>query len=86
MSGKGFGRDYPRGRVSGEDEGSTPMGIAHDPSTNTLVIRFFKPMQWIGLGPDEVLNLLMMLAKHLSVMKGVPVQVVIGDEEGDRNG
>lgn len=85
---KGFGREYPRGRISGDDEGSAPMAIALDEKTNTVIMRFFEPMKWIGWGPDEVEKIIMLLAKHLSTMKGVPVQIVIGDreEEGDRNG
>jgi len=85
---KGFGRKYPRGRISADDDGEMSMGLAHDPATNTLVFNFFKPIQWFGLGPDELSSLIMQLARHLSRMKGVSVTVVIGDEqqteEGDR--
>lgn len=78
---KGFGRTYSGGRISGEDEGDTPMAIALDEQNNVVILRFFKPMKWIGWGPDEVEQILLLLAKHLSRMKGVPVQIVIGDKE-----
>jgi hypothetical protein len=82
---KGFGREYPRGRISGDDEGAASMAIALDESTNTVILRFSKPMDWIGWGPDAVEQMLLLLAKHLSTMKGVPVSIVIGEkEEGER--
>lgn len=84
---KGFGREYPRGRISGDDEGQTKIAIALDEQNDTVILRFSKPMDWIGWGPSEVEQMVMLLAKHLSRMKGVPVTVSIGEkEESDRDG
>lgn len=76
-------RQYPRGRISGDDDGALQMAIAHDPKTNTVIIKFAKPVDWIGLGPDEVEMLLHQLARHLSRMKGFPVALQLGAEDVD---
>lgn len=77
---KGFGREYPRGRISGDDEGQTATAMAVDHQNKTLIIRYFKPIVWVGYGPDEAMQYLMMLAKHVSQLVGKPITVSIGDE------
>ena len=78
---KGFGREYPRGRTSGDDEGQTQIAIALDKRNNIVILRFSKPMDWIGWGASEVEQMVILLAKHLSQMKRVPVSVQIGDQK-----
>lgn len=82
---KGFSREYPRGRISGDDEGQAPMAIALDEESNTVILRFAKPMTWIGWGMSEVEQMVMLLAKHLSQMKGQPVSVQVGAETIDQS-
>ena len=50
-------RAWPQGRISGEDDGETAFLIAADPSNKTVIIRFPKPMDWIGLGVNEAMQL-----------------------------
>lgn len=78
---KGFGRTYPRGRISGDDEGETAAAMAVDHATKTLIIRYPKPVQWVGYGPEEAMQYLMLLAKNVAQLTGTPISVVIGSEE-----
>ncbi len=41
-------REWPEGRINGEDDGATAYAIAADRSRNVILIRFPKPMDWIG--------------------------------------
>ncbi len=50
-------REWPKGRISGEDDGVTAYAIAADPQRQLILIRFPKPMDWIGLGINEAMAL-----------------------------
>lgn len=42
-------REYPAGRMGHEDDGALSYAIANDDRHGTIVIRFGKPVEWIGL-------------------------------------
>lgn len=42
-------REYPAGRMGHEDDGALSYAIATDDRHRTIVIRFGKPVEWIGL-------------------------------------
>ena len=42
-------RDWPNGRVAGDDDGESAFAIATDPVHMIVKIAFPKPMNWIGL-------------------------------------
>lgn len=46
---------YPRGQLSADDEGVLQLGIAV--KDKTLIISFFKPVEWIGLDKETALAL-----------------------------
>lgn len=50
-------RQWPQGRISGEDDGATAFAIATDFQNRVIIIRFSKPMDWIGLGIVEAIAL-----------------------------
>lgn len=50
-------REWPAGRISGEDDGATAYAIAADPVKRVILIRFPKPMDWIGFGVVEAIAL-----------------------------
>lgn len=74
-----FNRQYPNGRLCGDDDGALTYGIAI--SSKTVIINFFKPVKWIGLDEDSAYQLLTGLANHLAQLKGLPVSILIGDEK-----
>ncbi len=50
-------RTWPNGRLGGEDDGETAFAIAVDPVKRVIIIRFPKPMDWIGFGVTEAIAL-----------------------------
>lgn len=42
-------RQWPHGRIAGEDDGESAYAIATDLERGVVRIQFTKPMQWIGL-------------------------------------
>lgn len=62
----GFERQYPEGRLNGDDEGAVEMAIVVDEGVVKIV--FKKPVSWIGLPKDLALkmaNLLFLKAAEL---------------------
>jgi hypothetical protein len=78
---KGFGREYPKGRMSADDDGQAQIAIASDLKAQRVVVRFERPMLWIGLDAEAGINMLIHLAKHLSVVSGQEISVKIGSEQ-----
>lgn len=53
---------FPQGRVHESDRGETAFAIAADPRRGIVIIRFTKPVDWLGLGVKECRD----LAAHLT--------------------
>jgi hypothetical protein len=60
---------YPRGKLKEDDQGALELQIAVAPSNQTLVIDFGKPVVWIGLGKQEVLDLAKLLKDKAESME-----------------
>lgn len=65
-------RKWPNGRVSGEDDGETAFAIAADHQRKIVIIKFSKPMDWIGFGEEEARQLAAKLLEKADELKGVP--------------
>lgn len=50
-------REYPRGRMGAEDDGLLSYAVAVDRRNQTVIIRYGKPVEWIGLGPEDIKEL-----------------------------
>lgn len=50
-------REYPQGRMGADDDGALSYAIAADQRHNTIVIRFGKPVEWIGLSLQDAVEL-----------------------------
>jgi hypothetical protein len=74
-------REYPAGRLNGEDDGATRLAIASDIAQKRVIIRFQKSMEWIGLDFSSGFQLLTNLAKHLSRISGKVISVSIDEQE-----
>lgn len=53
---------YPRGKLNEGDEGALQLEVAA--VGGAVVVKFGKPVAWIGLGPDEAMGLAGLLTKH----------------------
>ncbi len=47
--------DFPRGKLSGDDDGELVIGVTS--VDNTIIIRFGTPVEWIGLDKAAALSL-----------------------------
>lgn len=50
-------RKYPNGRMGAEDDGLLSYAVAVDRRNQTVVLRFGKPVEWIGLGVEDIKDL-----------------------------
>ena len=50
-------RKYPHGRMGAEDDGLLSYAVAVDRRNQTVVLRFGKPVEWIGLGVEDIKDL-----------------------------
>jgi hypothetical protein len=69
-------RHYSKGRLNAADDGDLALAVTADKAKNVVVISFGKPVDWIGLGPDEVnglINLLMGKLRELGVAATISV-------------
>jgi hypothetical protein len=77
---QGFGRRYPHGRLSGDDDGEIAIGIASDLENKVVRMKFGKPVAWLAMDKDTAIVMLTNLAKHISRTFGVVVSVKVEDE------
>ena len=58
---KSFG-EYPDGRLNADDAGAMPMAVGI--ADGRVVLRFPKPVHWIGMTPNEAIGLAELLIQH----------------------
>lgn len=64
-------RQFPGGRMGAEDDGALAYAIATDDRHRTIVIRFPKPVDWIGLDMKAAEELRDQLTERLLSLRGV---------------
>lgn len=64
-------REYPAGRMGAEDDGTLSYSVAADPVHQTVIIRFGKPVEWIGLGIEDIDRLIEKLSEKKMELRGV---------------
>jgi hypothetical protein len=67
-------REYSAGRIALDDEGSLALAIVTDKARKTIIIRFGKPVEWIGLGVAETRGLIQLLSERLKEIDGTTSQ------------
>lgn len=65
-------REYSQGRMSADDEGDLAMAILADEAKKLVVIRFGKPVEWIGMGETECKALISNLIHKLRCIATKP--------------
>lgn len=58
---------FPRGKLCPADEGQIQMEVGT--SNGAVIIRFGKPIKWLGLGAEEADGLADLLKKHASALR-----------------
>jgi len=64
-------REYPAGRMGAEDDGVLTLAMTTDVRHSTIMIRFGKPVEWIGLGIAEAEYLRDQLTERLMDLRGI---------------
>ena len=81
-------REYPAGRMGADDEGAIAIAMAVDPVHRTIVLRYAKPVHWVGLALNDAEQLRHMLSKKIEELKAMPKVVKKKcpmDTDGDGN-
>lgn len=64
-------REWSAGRMGAEDDGALSYAMATDSRHGVIVMRFGKPVEWIGLGITEAEQLRDQLTERLMELRGV---------------
>jgi hypothetical protein len=70
--------DYPRGKLSEDDEGGLLLAVGHDEKRN-VKIKFGKKVAWIGLNSEQAIQFAMLILKQA----GFTGSVIIGPGGND---
>jgi hypothetical protein len=54
--------EFPRGKLNADDEGAIRLGVTH--SQGNVVIEFGTPVKWIGLPPEQAMDLARAIMQH----------------------
>jgi len=54
--------EYPNGRMNKDDAGAIAMSCGVE--SGRVVLKFPKPVAWLGMTPDEAMGLAEVLVKH----------------------
>ena len=68
-------RRFPQGRMGHEDDGELAYAIATDPKHKTIIVRFGKPVEWIGFSPADAVALAEQLIKRAREVADEPLVV-----------
>ena len=72
--------EYPDGKLNVQDEGAIALSIGEE--TGKVVIRFPKPVAWIGFTPQQALEIAETLIYHARKCGGpVPLVLRVGSEK-----
>ena len=70
-------REFPEGRLSGDDDGSITFKIGADPNKNVVAIEFSKPTHWVAMQPKQAIELAQALIQHARKISKEPLRVSI---------
>lgn len=70
-------RAYPFGRLCAEDEGELAFAISGDPKTETVMVDFGKPVAFIGMTPQQAIELAQHLIRVARSTSKSPVSIVL---------
>lgn len=65
-------REYPRGRLNGDDEGALAVKIAVDHGARRIIIAYPKPVAWVGMALNEAEHMRHLLSEKIKELKGIP--------------
>lgn len=68
-------RTWGRGRISGDDDGELAFVVSSGKTPGIVRVDFGKPVEWLGLPPQEAVELAQLLIKHARSIATEPIRV-----------
>jgi hypothetical protein len=78
--------NFPDGKLSDNDEGSLRMAIGYDKLNEIVHIEFGSPVAWLGLPPENAIQLALMMMKHAGVRHVEYSTGKVGDGDAETGG
>lgn len=70
-------RQFPNGRLSGDDDGQLTFKIGADREKNVVAIEYSTPTVWMAMSPQQAVELAQILIKHARSIATEPITMVI---------
>lgn len=70
-------REYPQGRVGATDDGALALAVTADKPHGIVRIDFGKPVEWLGLPPNEAVALAQLLIRKARETATEPLVVEV---------
>jgi hypothetical protein len=71
--------EFPNGKLNQNDEGALAVVVGHE--KNSVVLRFPKPVSWIGFTPEQAIDIAQSLITHArKIGLTVPLVITLGDK------
>ena len=70
-------RVWPERRVSADDDGAIVFKVGADPQKNIVAIEFSHPTNWIGMSPEQAVEMAQSLIKYARSIATKPIQIVL---------
>ena len=70
-------RQWPDGRVSGDDDGDTTFIISSDPDKGLVRVEFATPTAWVAMPPQQAMQFAELLIKHARAITKEPISLNI---------
>lgn len=64
-------RAFPAGKMGADDEGELSYALANDDKNRVIVMRFGKPVEWIGLDVASATELRDQLTERIMALRGI---------------
>ena len=68
-------RQWPDGRISGDDEGAIAFQIGSDPEKQLVAIEYAKPVGFVAMSPQDAIQLAQLLIKHARAISREPLSI-----------
>lgn len=68
-------RNYPEGRLGPDDEGELTYAVGPDPEDGIVRLEFDKPVEWLGLPPQQAIELAQSLIRHARTVSTEPLRI-----------
>lgn len=68
-------RQWPNGRLSGDDDGETVFKIISDSEKELVRIEFPKPVEWLAMTPQDAIKMAQLLIQHARAISKEPIRI-----------